>query len=205
MSFNTQAKLLRVLQDRKLEPLGSEKIFDLDVRVVTATNRNLEEMVKEGSFRQDLYYRLNVVSIFLPSLTERQEDIKEIALYLLEQFSQKHKLDVPDIDDTVWDIFRSYTWPGNIRELGNIIERALLLSDGVLIRPMDISLPDIRTAIMYSDETKDLRKTVEVIENDKLEQALAESGGNQVKAAMMLGIKRTTLRYKLQKYKLLAA
>lgn len=205
MSFNTQAKLLRVLQDRKLEPLGSEKIFDLDVRVVTATNRNLEEMVKEGSFRQDLYYRLNVVSIFLPSLTERQEDIKEIALYLLEQFSQKHKLDVPDIDDTVWDIFRSYTWPGNIRELGNIIERALLLSDGVLIRPMDISLPDIRTAIMYSDETKDLRKTVEVIEKDKLEQALAESGGNQVKAAMMLGIKRTTLRYKLQKYKLLAA
>ncbi len=203
LSFSTQAQLLRVIQEKKIEPLGSEKSFDLDVRIVAATNKDLESMVEDGSYRQDLYYRLNVITIFLPTLMERREDIPEIVDFFIKRYNDEFGKNIASFAPGLMDYLKGHTWPGNIRELQNAISRAMIMSDGHKLTMADFNISTIQRK--KNGNTEDLRKAVEMMEKDRLQDALAQTGGNQVKAAVILGMKRTTLRYKLQKYKLIAA
>ncbi len=201
LSFNTQAKLLRVLQDMKIEPLGSERSIDLDVRIVAATNKNLESMVENEQYRQDLYYRLNVITIFLPSLSERREDIPAMVDHFIHKFNDELGKNISALAPGLLDYLKGHSWPGNIRELENAIKRAVVMSDGQKLTLADFNISSIRKR----ENTEDLKKAVEMMEKDRLKDALIQAGGNQVQAAMMLGMKRTTLRYKMQKYKLISA
>ncbi|MFP4459855.1 MAG: sigma-54-dependent transcriptional regulator [Candidatus Zixiibacteriota bacterium] len=205
LSMNTQAKLLRVLQEKVLEPLGSEESIDLDVRIVAATNKNLEEMVQNNSFREDLFYRLNVVNIKLPTLMERIDDLPEFVMFFINKFNERFSKNVQGVAEGVIDMLKAYTWPGNIRELSNIIERAVVLAKRDTLQIEDFNLPSLRRKIRGKEATRTLKKAIENMEKNRLAQALAETGGNQVQAAQKLGMKRTTLRYKLQKYRLIAA
>jgi len=125
---------LRVLQDREITPLGSETSYKLDVRIIAATNANLEEMVKEGRFREDLFFRLNVISIHLPSLRERKEDIIPLTMRFIEEYNQKFNLSVSSIDEKVKETFLKYDWPGNVRELKNVLEYTFNLVEGKTIK-----------------------------------------------------------------------
>ena len=129
ISLNTQTKLLRVLQERAFERVGGNKTITCDVRVVTATNQPLEEMIKNGAFRQDLYYRINVIPIFLPPLRERKNDIPRLVNYFIERMNQAHNTEIKNVSPEVMNVFINYSWPGNIRELENLIERACLLEE----------------------------------------------------------------------------
>jgi len=203
LDFGLQAKLLRVLQDRKIEPLGSEKSIDLDVRIITATNKPLELMVQEGHFRQDLYYRISVLTITLPTLRERIIDLAEFANYFIQMHSKKQKKIVVGLADGVLDLLKSYNWPGNIREFSNVIERAVVLSQGTKLTHDDFNIPALKAKAKINNSENAIKSETERIEKEKLQQALTQTDGNQARAAKLLGIKRTTLRYKMQKYKLI--
>ncbi|MBN2568543.1 MAG: sigma-54-dependent Fis family transcriptional regulator [Deltaproteobacteria bacterium] len=206
-----QAKILRVIQEQKFERVGGLQTVKVDVRLVTATNKNLLQDVKDGKFREDLYYRLNVFPIHLPPLRERQEDIDSLADYFLDKFNKKLKRDVTGIDQDVRKFFNSYNWPGNIRELENIIERLVLLTGSSTITIEDIppeirhpAVTDATVAPSKSGESfKELIKSrTEEIEQDIIKRALEECDGNVSKAALQLGISRKGLQLKMIKYDL---
>jgi transcriptional regulator with PAS, ATPase and Fis domain len=138
ISFQTQLKLLRVLEEEKFERVGGTKTVSVDIRLIAATNRNLEEAVKEGKFRQDLYYRLNVVRIDIPPLRERREDIKSFVYHFLKEFNSKFGTQIYDLPDDVWSVLESYDWPGNVRELENAIQRAVALAKNNVIDINDL-------------------------------------------------------------------
>jgi len=195
MPLGLQAKLLRFLDSGEFRRVGGNKILNVDVRVIAATNKNLTDLIKAGHFREDLYYRLNVINITLPPLRERKEDIPEIARFFLKKYSHKLSKSVSDFAPEVLDLFNSYDWPGNVRELENIIERAVILSDSEQIVREDVSIPTVNAG----RETP-AASSLEEMEKEHIQKVLHEAEGNQSKASLLLGIDRKTLYLKLKKY-----
>ncbi|RLB05900.1 MAG: hypothetical protein DRG50_06490 [Deltaproteobacteria bacterium] len=201
MPLDLQAKLLRVLQENVITRLGDTKPISVDVRVIAASNIDLVREVEQRNFREDLYYRLSVVEIFIPPLRERQEDIDLLVDYFLERLSRDLGLPKPEVSPEVWEIFNSYHWPGNVRELENCIERALLLSGGETIRKEHLPQRILeRAGGSGSPQRLPQVKPLEEITKDLIKQALEASQGNISRAARTLGISRCTFYRKLKKY-----
>jgi PAS domain S-box-containing protein len=203
-----QAKLLRVLEEQSFRRLGGLKDIQLDLRVVAATNKNLREAVKEGAFRQDLYFRLNVIQIMIPPLRERLEDIVPLTRFFIEHYNRKFKRNIEGVTDDAAKLLVSHDWPGNVRELRNAIERAMILEESSLITPpslpIAISRPEsgASTTAPGSLEIPSDGLSLEDNERNLLARALEKTSGNQTQAARLLRITRDTLRYKMKKFNL---
>lgn len=204
LPLNNQAKLLRVLQDGTFRPVGASGMIKSNVRVLCATNKNLNEEVKNGNFREDLLYRINVVEIELPPLRKRQSDIKLLTDYFIQYYSNKHNRVIDSVTDDFYEVLRNYNWPGNIRQLENVIERAVIMRKSEVLDSTDIRLPSIPKDNNMSliDSNLTLSETVDKVEMTIINQALQNSNGNYSKAASILGITRQNLNYKLKKYNL---
>lgn len=199
LPMNMQVKLLRVLQDREIERIGSNYSEKIDVRVIAATNKDLDKMVAEGMFRLDLYYRLNVVSIKIPPLRERKEDIPILSKYLVEKISKAENVRVDKISEDTLEYLKNYDWPGNVRELENILERAInFLETEVIIKPEHLSLKI--TGITRNKQVKSLKSILEEVEKQSIIDSLIISKGNKTLAANILDISRTSLYEKILKY-----
>ena len=209
MPLLMQAKLLRVLQDGIVYRVGSGKPIKVDVRIIAATNKDLQQLMEEGKFREDLYYRLNVVSIVIPPLRERKEDIPELINDFIEEFSEKNNKDKLQISPDAMKVLSDYHWKGNIRELKNTIERLVILSKDNMIESKDIPAEILSSMNMSPfigldiDNSFDLKKAVENFEKNIIIEALATVKGNKAQAAEILNIKRSTLYYKLNLYGLM--
>jgi len=200
MPLHLQSKLLRAIQERKIEKVGSEKTISIDVRIISATNRDIKEMIKSGEFREDLYYRLNVISLQLPPLRERREDIPIFIDYFLKEFSKSTISITPEAKD----LLIKYHYPGNIRELENIIQRAVALCNGKTIEVNDLP-EEVRLAqLLEEDEstTVNLNKEIERLEKKLILEALEQHNYNKTQAAKYLGINERVIRYKIEKYNL---
>jgi len=196
-----QAKLLRVLQEREFQPLGSSRMVKVDVRVVTASNKDLEQEVAIGAFRSDLYYRLNVFPIFLPPLRERGPDILLLADYFVSRYSQDFQKDVKRISTSAIDMLMSYHWPGNVRELENCIERAVLLTGEEAIEAWHLPPTlQMKPVGMQNISRGKLEALVGAFERDLITDALKDVNGNQSEAARLLGTTKRIIQYKVQKY-----
>jgi two-component system NtrC family response regulator len=198
-----QVKLLRVLQEHQFERVGGTEKIEVNVRIIAATNKDLEGEIKVGSFREDLYYRLNVVSVKIPPLRERKEDIIPLTENFIEKFCKENDKEVLGVSKEVVDILMKYNYPGNVRELENIIERAVVLTRGKVITlsdlPMNIKgFKEEKTIPELGEMT--LTEQVEALEKELIYDALQESKGNQTKAGKLLGLTERNLRYKLKKY-----
>ena len=205
MPLEMQAKILRVLESKEFERIGSNKKIAFDARVIAATNENLEEAVTKGKFREDLYYRLNVVSIDIPPLRERKEDIEPLANHILKYLLQEMKLGEKEITKETMKILKKYNWPGNVRELRNVLERAVNLSTGKLILPEHLPERLLNGSIHIAGSVEDiplLRDVVAEAEIEAIRKALILSNGNKSLAAERLGIHRTALYKKIDKYKI---
>jgi DNA-binding NtrC family response regulator len=203
MSASTQVKLLRAIQEREVIPVGSTKAVPVDVRIIAATNRDLEEEIQRGAFRSDLYYRLNVIQLHLPTLREREEDVPLLARYFLERHGEglEGNAPAPRLAEETLDILVRYDWPGNVRELENALERAAVLSPGDVIAPG--ALPDrVREAPRprLAAEEAPPNPTMEVVERAYIQWVLQAEGGNKTRAAEVLGIDPSTLYRKLNRY-----
>jgi two-component system NtrC family response regulator len=200
-----QVKILRALQEREVDKVGDPRPVKVDVRVIAATNRDLEKMIADGTFREDLYYRLAVVSIRMPALRERVDDIPLLVDHFLDKHSERLKRPRPTVAKDVYSTFNLYSWPGNIRELENVIERALVLDrDGVLDAE---DLPEqLRTREQRAGnvrfELPDEGISLDGVERDLLVAALEKHDWNQTRAAVYLGITRSTLLYRMQKFQI---
>lgn len=192
IDLSTQVKLLRVLQERKFERVGGEETIEVDVRIIAATNRNLEEEVKAGRFREDLYYRLNVVHLKVPSLRERKDDIPLLVDSFIEKYSKDNEKNISGIDSHARAALYKYDWPGNIRQLQNCIESAVVMCSGSVITLDDLP-PSISGALGEQMISIPLGTTLEEAENIIIEQTLAANKGNKSKTAEILGIGRKTL------------
>lgn len=204
MSPNLQVKLLRVLQEKEFERVGGTKTFHTNVRIIAATNRDLNKEIAEKSFRKDLYYRLNVVSICLPPLCERGEDIVLLADYFLKRFSGEVGRNGMFFAPEVLDIFRNYSWPGNIRELENAVEHAIIMSNTRVILPehipLSIKVEDVEeagTIVLENGYFKPLREVLLEAEKRHISEAIERTGGNHTHAAKLLQISRRALLYKI--------
>ena len=206
MSLTTQAKILRVLQEGEFERLGGDKSIKVDVRLLAATHKNLERMVEEGSFRQDLYFRLNVVPVVLPPLRNRREDIPPLADFFLKKYSRKNRKNIRGIHPQALALLTRYEWPGNIRELENTMERAVILCLGEQISPLELSphlRPDeeeYRADEGPSPPTPGL--TLRDMERELIRATLQQTNGNKSQTAKILGIARQTLQNKMKEYDL---
>jgi DNA-binding NtrC family response regulator len=190
---NTQVHLLRALEEKKITRIGSNEEIDVDVRIITATNRNLRTLIQQEKFREDLYYRLNVVTIDLPPLRNRREDILPLAEHFLKKYSQQNNSPVKSFSPEVVEFMLNYDWPGNVRELENMIERGVVLS-----KDMAITLAEFPQELTNSTPAEG--KTLEAMERNHIQKALEETGGNIARTAKMLGIHRMTLYNKMKKY-----
>ncbi|HWC00395.1 MAG TPA: sigma 54-interacting transcriptional regulator [Bryobacteraceae bacterium] len=202
-----QAKLLRVLEEQSFRRLGGLKDIQLDLRVIAATNKNLREAVKEGAFRQDLYFRLNVIQISIPPLRERPEDVLPMVKFFIEHYNRKFRRNIEGISDGARKLLLSHDWPGNVRELRNAIERAMILEETSLITPSSLPIAITRPDGVHEEPaaTQDIpAEGISLEENEKhlLARALEKTGGNQTQAARLLRITRDTLRYKMKKFNL---
>jgi two-component system, NtrC family, response regulator AtoC len=196
-----QAKLLRVLEERTFRRLGGLTDIQLDFRVVAATNRNLWAAVNEGAFRQDLYFRLNMIQITIPPLRERTDDIPPLARFFIEHYNRKFKRSIEGVSDFAMRLLLSHAWPGNVRELRNAIERGMILEESARITSS--SLPsDILHCLRGTSAGGDEWTALEVSERILLAQALEQANGNQTQAARLLRISRDSLRYKTRKLNL---
>jgi transcriptional regulator with PAS, ATPase and Fis domain len=203
-----QAKLLRVLEEQSFRRLGGLKDIQLDLRVVAATNKNLREAVKEGAFRQDLYFRLNVIQILIPPLRDRAEDIVPLTRFFIEHYNRKFKRNIEGVTEAAAKLLLYHDWPGNVRELRNAIERAMILEESSLITPASmpiaISRPDGdapgEEAVAPAIPADGL--SLEDNERSLLVRALEKTNGNQTQAARLLRVTRDTLRYKMKKFNL---
>ena len=200
MTPSTQVKLLRVLQEKEFDPIGSSKPEQVDIRIIAATNKNIEEEVSKGNFREDLYYRLNVVVVTLPPLNERKSDIKALAVFFMEKYAKKNQRIVKGFTTEAYSALLNYSWPGNIRELENVVERAIILSGDEIISVN--ALPDNLNQLqfMQQDRQKKKIKTLKEMEKDMILMAIEEKNGNRTHAAELLGISRRTLQLKLKEY-----
>jgi two-component system NtrC family response regulator len=199
-----QVKLLRVLQEQELERVGGNETIKVDVRVVAATSRVLEEMMQQGGFRNDLFYRLNVISIEIPPLRERKSDIPLLVSHFIHKYASENDKEIEGMSKEAMDILMKYGYPGNVRELENAIERAVVMARGTLMTTEDlpIHLRSVQSEsdMSYEAEGNSLPETLENMERHLIANALAKTNGNQSKAAETLGISERNLRYRLKKY-----
>jgi transcriptional regulator with GAF, ATPase, and Fis domain len=208
MSVDLQKKLLRVLQEGEVRPLGSDKVVKVDVRLITATNRDLEELVRDGDFREDLFYRLNVLPVRVPPLRERKEDIPLLLAHFLRQTSQDGNKPTPKVDPSVLNLLTTYRWPGNVRELENEIKRAVILAEGVI-------MPEHLSAAVRQQAQEPVRddggpspieagttlpEMVRTLEVREIQRALEKAKNNKSRAAELLGLSRFALQRKMEKY-----
>lgn len=219
MSLATQAKVLRVLQEGCFERLGGDQTISVDVRIIAATNKNLEKAIKEGRFREDLYYRLKVITITLPPLRLRREDLPELIDYFLSKYSRQLKKEGITFSQEARESLKNYHWPGNVRELENVIKRAIVLSKGNVIPKQivaeefettsDTEATDPQSSPMFTSITQHdmennkgsiYEKVMDQTEKNLLLEVLQKTGGNQVQAAKILGISRMMLRSRIEKY-----
>lgn len=208
MPLTVQAKLLRVLEEQTFRRLGGVRDIQVDVRVMAATNRKLTEAIHEGKFRLDLYYRLNVIQVSLPALRERKEDILPLAEHFVRLYNTKFKRDIQGISHPAGKLLLSHGWPGNVRELRNVVERAMVLEDADRIQTASLQIssngagiPEALHATVGESEAP-FQTSLEEAGKNLLTRALKRSGGNQTRAAVLLGITRDTLRYKMKKFNL---
>ncbi|MCP2605080.1 sigma-54 dependent transcriptional regulator [Candidatus Aminicenantes bacterium AH-873-B07] len=207
MSPMTQVKLLRALQERKIRRVGGIEEIEIDVRIIAATNQNLKEKIRKGLFREDLFYRLNVINITIPPLRERKEDIPLLVDHFIEKYSKHFKKDKKRISPDVMKVFQNYHWPGNIRELENVIERAMALAQEEEITindiPKEIIYPTtIEIPVSIPDEGFNLNSHLEELSRRYIEQALIKTERNMKKAAEILGISYRSLRHYIDKYQI---
>lgn len=199
-----QAKLLRVIQDREIQRVGSDKALKVDVRIIAATNRDLLEEVEKGNFREDLYYRLNVVNLRIPTLHERAEDIPLLANHFLQKYAEKNRKQLKGFTPQAMDMLVKYEWPGNVRELENAVERAVILTPGEYVSEKDLppAIQNVQDEVCIPSEISAgmAGKSMQEIEKIAIEETLAHTGGNKSEAAKQLGITRTTLDNKIKKY-----
>ncbi len=222
MSLSTQAKLLRVLQEKSFERLGGTETIKVDIRFIVATNKDLEDAISTGKFREDLYYRLNVVSITIPPLRERKEDIRDMVSYFLKRFNRELKRGTVGITPSAMEKINSYEWPGNVRQLENVLKRAMVLCQGEWILEDQLlfekgwekreaeeglskkNVEDLLDALFEelsnAPATSQDLDMISNLERGLILRALQKTKGNQLKAAMLLGIHRSTLRGKMEKY-----
>lgn len=205
MSPTMQAKLLRVIQDRKIQRVGSDETIKVDVRIIAATNRDLQDDVSSGRFREDLYYRLNVVTLKVPPLRERLDDIPVLAQHFLDRYAEKNRKTVKGFTPLAMDMFLKYPWPGNVRELENAVERAVILLTGDYISDKELPLSITRACSQDDPGTPfqaspALHQSLDEIEKRAILAALEAARGNKSKTARKLGINRRTLYKKLEKY-----
>lgn len=206
MPLVLQAKLLRILQEREFERIGGHQTIKVDIRIIAATNRNLDAMVKEGTFREDLFYRLNVIHLMLPPLRERREDISLLANHFLQKFSSENQRDIIEIDPSAMSLLTAWSWHGNIRELSNVIERAVVMNSGPVIFAEDLP-PQFRQPVCMNHDVKstppgerNLKEEIKREEKRIIIEVLEQQEGNRTRTALMLGISRRALMYKLQEY-----
>ena len=199
MRLDLQAKILRALQEREIERVGGTRTIKIDVRVIAATNRELKKAVEEGTFREDLYYRLNVVPITLPDLKDRQEDIPLLANHFVQKFSQESNPNIREISKEAMAILLSHSWPGNVRELENVIERAVTLGRGPAILPADLP-PHLAGGADPLERALAKEATLEDLERDYIGVILRRTKGHQIRASSILGIDRRTLYRKIRRY-----
>ncbi len=195
-----QAKLLRVLQEREFERIGSAQTIKVDVRIVATTTRDLQSEVEEGNFREDLYYRLNVIEMALPSLRERKEDIPALVSSFIDRFNHENGKSVEGVRDDTLDLLSQYNWPGNVRELENYIERAVVVARGPVLEPGDFPAKLTNSPVGLQDQGLQVGMTVHEIERQLIMKTLEACRGNRTEAATMLGISTRTLRNKLHEY-----
>lgn len=217
ISASTQVKLLRVLQEKEFERIGGTSTIRVNIRLITATNKDLEKEVREGRFREDLYYRLNVVPLFLPPLRERREDIPMLVKHFLQKISQEHKKNVSYISDDAMNYLMSYTWPGNVRELQNAVERAVVMCQSDTLTPNLLPIPGEKgipslaafKPPAYASQIEEsgsgaeggsLPDRVETLERKMISEVLERTQGNQRKAASLLGLTERMLGYKIKKF-----
>jgi DNA-binding NtrC family response regulator/iron only hydrogenase large subunit-like protein len=198
LPLNMQVKLLRVLQEKKYERVGGTKSIDLGARVIAASNKDLRVLIQEGKFRVDLYYRLNVITLTIPPLRERKEDIPLLVGSFLQKIAEQKKAPPKIISDEALDLFSQYDWPGNIRELENVVERAVFISDGNVIHVEH--LPPVLKSLNYKAKTQviPIKDAVRELEKELIAQALKETNNNKVNAANLLGLPRATLYVKIK-------
>ena len=212
MPLSAQVKLLRVLQERRVTQVGDTQAQDIDVRIIAATNRDLEEEIQAGRFREDLYYRLNVVPIELPPLRERRGDIGLLAEHFVRHYAGVHSKPVRGFADEVIEVLRGYTWPGNVRELQNAMEGAVAMEQGPQITLSSLprrlrSEPALSStaelgAVLVGEEGVDLDSILAQVESQYLQAALDTAQGNKTRAAALLGMSFRSFRYRLAKLEL---
>jgi transcriptional regulator with PAS, ATPase and Fis domain len=199
MSLPLQAKLLRVLQEKKFKRVGGVDDINVDVRIVATTNRDLEEEVKKGNFRKDLYYRLKVLPIYLCALRERKDDIIPLAKYYIHEFNKEFNKDVKGLTPEIDAILKKYEWPGNVRELKNVIERAVLLSTNSTLSVEHLLLGS-ETEIKDIGQNEEVDQSISTIEKKHITEILQETSWRMTKTSKILGINRTTLYNKIKHY-----
>ncbi|MFQ5772682.1 MAG: sigma-54 interaction domain-containing protein, partial [bacterium] len=201
----TQVKLLRVLQEKEFERVGGEETLSVDVRIIAATNKNLKAQIEKGAFREDLYYRLHIIPIYLPPLRERKEDIPILTKHFIQKIAHDLKMPNLSIEEETVEKLSTYQWPGNIREFENVLERAAVLCEQQKIRTEDLPLfTDAReSSDLFSINNLDLNQTLTTVEKQLIEKAMTQAHGVKTVAARLLGVKTSALYYKLEKYGLL--
>ncbi len=209
--LHMQVKLLRVLQEKVVRRVGGSNLYPFNTRIISSSNRDLEQMVEEGLFRQDLYYRIKVVEIKLPPLRRRENDILLLIDYFIEKYARLFKRNIHAITDDAIEFLRKYIWPGNVRELEHVIQSAIVLADDTTLRIQDFENvfgeAKSRIKISIPDDTFDLKNTLGQVkmqvEKEMIERALNKANGNRTKAAQLLGISHRNILYKLQEYKII--
>ena len=197
-----QAKLLRFLEEKSFKRVGGASDIRVDVRVVAATNRNLEEQVAKGDFRSDLYYRLNVLPIRLPALREHPEDVPALLRFFIDAFNTEFKKKITGVSPTAETLLRRYGWPGNVREMRNVVERAMLLAEGARLEVQDFGVLNAGAPSADPFDLPAAGVDLEALERSLVAQALRRAGGNQTKAAALLGLNRDQIRYRIEKFRL---
>jgi transcriptional regulator with PAS, ATPase and Fis domain len=198
---NVQVKLLRAIQEKEIRPLGANSAINVDVRLISATNKNLEKEVEEGRFREDLYYRLNIIELNVPELSERKEDIPLLVSYFIDKYNREFHREIKGVNNEVMKILMLYKWKGQVRELENVIERAVLLANEDYIIPSDLpsSMKSDDNISDYNTETDDLNEALAAYERNHIINVLKRTGGNRTETARILGIDPSTLSRKMTK------
>jgi DNA-binding NtrC family response regulator len=199
MPFSLQAKLLRAMEERKITRVGDAREISVDIRIISATNKNIEKLIEDEKFRLDLYHRINTFIINIPPLRERSEDIEPLLRHFIGDLCRKKKRTIPQIDNSLISQLKRYSFPGNVRELRNMVERALILCDGNCLKPDDFSMKFSETK---PETLKPALQSLNLDENEKMiiEEALRKTGGNQIKAAELLGISRDALKHRIKNH-----
>ena len=201
MPIDTQSKLLRVLQEKEVRPVGGRTSYKTDCRIIAATNRQVEEAIRDGKLREDLYYRISAISVSLPPLRERREDILPLARAFLKRFASQADRVLTDFTPEAADRLRSFDWPGNVRQLQNEVQRAVLMSEGNQIDAHDLSVTQASSSAEPGTENLTL---MEAMERNKIVEVLKETNGNKLETAKRLGIGRQTLYNKIKSYAIAA-